>query len=352
MVLMRREGFWVCGAGMWGHWLGWEVGGLGAKAKAKGKCGRPTARRSVRTTGATSERSASSNAVVLLGLGACCGGRRVALRSCEECCCCRDVGEARELEIHTLERTPAWTQGVEYGGGARASAQQGAGNARRLALSVPTTCRPLCSGQRAQRHCAAQTTSRHHCRQHSAQSTPHAAHGKRTAALARHCTPRSTHTRCRSATRPHATLLCDCSPLAVHGRACLGSVGFDHGMQEELAGLVGGADHGAARHVAEAHLLLPEAPPVLELLRRHELGDLRGFGWCRGRRAVPSSTRATSQPLRVVELWRRVRLLHPRHTAGVLPPNRCAVRCTTPQLSRALPRAVTHASCAGPIVVG
>jgi hypothetical protein len=35
--------------------------------RAKGKCGRPTARRSVRTTGATSERSASSNAVVLLG---------------------------------------------------------------------------------------------------------------------------------------------------------------------------------------------------------------------------------------------------------------------------------------------
>ncbi len=37
------------------------------RARAKGKCGRPTARRSVRTTGATSERSASSNAVVLLG---------------------------------------------------------------------------------------------------------------------------------------------------------------------------------------------------------------------------------------------------------------------------------------------
>jgi hypothetical protein len=37
------------------------------RQRAKGKCGRPTARRSVRTTGATSERSASSNAVVLLG---------------------------------------------------------------------------------------------------------------------------------------------------------------------------------------------------------------------------------------------------------------------------------------------
>ncbi len=46
----------------------WLRSALAVKGqRAKGKCGRPTARRSVRTTGATSERSASSNAVVLLG---------------------------------------------------------------------------------------------------------------------------------------------------------------------------------------------------------------------------------------------------------------------------------------------
>ncbi len=51
----------------WGSPMRWWNLLLRVGQRAKGKCGRPTARRSVRTTGATSERSASSNAVVLLG---------------------------------------------------------------------------------------------------------------------------------------------------------------------------------------------------------------------------------------------------------------------------------------------